>query len=104
MMVSKFLTFGSISVEKLSKLIFGTGAIGILIAACIGGRNVYLTHAYDTLIKQGDWYTGAQVNNLPLGIAYGVVYFLLGTLSWRLICEIVYIILTYFKTNTKENV
>lgn len=102
--MSKFLDFGCIGIKKLSILLFGIGTMGIFAAACINGYSIFLANTYETMIKQGDWYTAVEVNNLPLSILCGVLYFTIGTLFWRLLCEIIYIVLEYFKSNTNREV
>jgi len=105
--LNNFLSFGSISVRKLSLLFFWIGALVLLVIACAQGYVIYLTHTYHTTIRQTvdgvTWYTGAEVYNLPLGITYGVFFFIIGVLLWRLVCEVIYIVLSYFKSNTKED-
>lgn len=98
-----FLKFGRISVKQLCSLLFWIGSVGILTASSMGGYHIYLTNTYQKVIRQGNWYTGVEANNLPLGLFCGILYFVIGVLTWRLICEIIYIILQYFQNNTKED-
>jgi hypothetical protein len=101
--INKFLDFGCLSVRKITTLLFWIGAVTLIIAAIMQGYGVYLTHTYQRTVSQGDgWFTSMEVNNHPLGITYGIIFFVLGILLWRLICEIIYIILNYFKSNTNE--
>lgn len=101
--MDKFLDFGSISIKKLTTLLFVTGTAGIFAAACLNGYSIFQTYTYETMVLQGEWYTGAEVNNLPLGIFCGMIYFTIGVLLWRLMCEIIYIVLIYFRSNTKQD-
>ena len=97
----RFLDFGKLSVKKLMTLLFLIGTIGIFAAACARGYMVALTHTYfRTVSYGGGWFSSVEVNNWPLGFLAGVLYFVIGTLLWRLVCEMLYIILSYFKENT----
>ena len=100
-MLDRFLDFGKLSVKKLMTLLFLIGTIGIFAAACARGYMVALTHTYFRTVPQGGgWYTSVVVHNWPLGFLVGVLCFVIGTLLWRLVCEMLYIILSYFKEST----
>ena len=101
--MSDFLNFGKLSVKKLTELFWGIGTIAIFASAWAYGYSVYLANTRIVTIAQAGWYTGAEVNHLPLGIFAGVAYFVIGALLWRLVCEGIYIALSYFKENTRES-
>lgn len=98
--LKRLFTFGACSLEKICSILFITGSILWLMKAFNIGRMVYLTNTYTKMLKNGVFYTGIEVNNLPLALLVGLISFVIGALFWRLICEIIYIVLRYFKNNT----
>lgn len=98
--LDKLLEFGSLSVKRLCKALFVTGFIALLIKSFMFGYMVYQTNTYMKTIRDANFFTGVEVNNFPLGLFCGLAYLIIGTFLWRLICEIIYIVLRYFKNNT----
>ena len=99
-----FLDFGKLSLKKLMTLFWIIGTIAVLVASWTYGYGIYLANTRFITVSQGDgWYTGVEVNHLPLGIFAGLFYFVMGVLLWRLVCEAIYIVLNYFKENTRES-
>ena len=102
--MSDFINFGKLSVKKLTGLFWGIGTIAVFAAAWTYGYGVYLANTRIIMVSQGGgWSTGMEVNHLPLGIFAGAVYFVIGALIWRLVCEGIYIVLNYFKENVRES-
>ena len=93
-----FLDFGCYSVKELTKLIYWTGAFVIAIASWFIARTVALMHVWHRPSEQG--YAVVQLTNWPFGIFVGVLCFAISILLWRMVCEMIYIILSYFKENT----
>lgn len=95
-MLKRLLEFGEIPVKSLIRYLFSIGSFIIVYRAYIFGKALYLTNYYEkaiNYIQDGQrWYTYEEVNNLPLGLTGGIIYFIAGLLIWKLICELLYII------------
>lgn len=96
-MEKKIYQFGEISSKLLISLLFYTGIIPILYKSTAFGKSVYLHNTYETTIRVGDYYTGKEVNNQPLGVFAGVVFFLIAIIIWKIVCELIFIIIRYFE-------
>lgn len=103
-MGKKVFQIGEIPSKILITILFYTGFIPILYKSVLFGKTVYLTHTYQKTIKVGDWYTGEEVNNLPLGIFQGVILFLIAVVIWKVVCEIIFIVVRYFEKSINEGV
>jgi hypothetical protein len=100
--MEKFLDFGSYGVKRLTELLFWAGSLGVAVASWFIGHGVSAANVWHRTVQQADgWWTGVAQNNWPLGIFVGLLCFVIGILFWRLVCEMIYIILNYFKENTK---
>lgn len=96
-------TFGSMSVQKLCTLFFIIGSAGVLFFAIRFGYFISTVFKYDRMFTQYDGtYTFILSNNPFVGMLAGFLALGLGLLLWRLICEALFIVLTYFKNNTKN--
>lgn len=96
-------TFGSMSVQRLCTLFFFIGSAGVLLFAIRFGYFISTVTQYDRMISQGNgMYTFIQSNNPFAGMVAGLLALGLGLLLWRLVCEALFIVLTYFKSNTKN--
>ena len=102
--MNKLLDFGSMSIKMLTELFFWIGSVPILVNSILLGYIIALSTTWDRMVQTGDsvW-TGVESNNYPLGIFSGILAFILCVLLWRLICEVIYIILNFFKSNLKNN-
>ena len=99
--VDKFLNFGKYNLNNLIGTLFWLGTLPQIFYACMMGNYVFRTNTVEKVIQQArDTYTIQEVNNLPLGVLAGIASFILGVILWRIFCEIVFIIVRYFKNNT----
>ena len=96
-----FLDFGRCGVKTLVKLLFWIGALGIYAVSMFVGYTVSAAHVWHRMVQisDGRWTSVAQ-NHWPLGFLTGFVCFVISFLLWRLVCEMLYIVLNYFKENT----
>lgn len=101
------MEFGNITAKKAITILFYLGSIPLIISSIMIGRYIYLTNEYHkgiTYIENGTrWYTEARVNNLPLGVLSGIVYFVVGIFTWKIICELLMIIFRCFETYLQKN-
>lgn len=99
--------FGSITAQKAITILFYLGITPLFISSFLFGKNVYLTNQYFkdvSWIENGTrWYTQYEANNLPLGIFLGIIYFVIGILTWKIICELLIIIFRCFETYVHKN-
>lgn len=98
--MKKWFAFGQVSLRQLCTVLLAAGLILLAVSAIGTGISVYASNTYFTMVQQGEWYTGVEVNNLPLGIAAGLLVFVVGGILWRICCEAVFIVLRYFQNNT----
>lgn len=98
----RWLEFGSISVRKICNWLFWIGAAAQGVGACIIGMGVAATTTMTVMVENAGWYTGQVVPNNPLGATVGLLAFVLGVLLLRLLCEMLYIVLNFFQSNTKH--
>ena len=99
--MKNFLDFGRFNVRTLTEMLFWVGSFGIAIASWLVGYSVAVTNVWHRTVQyaEGRW-TGVVQNNWPLGLLAGLTFFIISFLFWRLICEMIYIVLNYFKENT----
>lgn len=100
-MKDKIFGFGHLSSRFLIALFFYTGIIPIVYQCVVFGKQVYATHFVETTVKEGDWYTGKTINDLPITIFQGTVAFLVSIVMWKVICELLLIVVRYFETKSK---
>jgi hypothetical protein len=96
-MKNVFLKFGNTGSYELVLVLFYIGIIPIAYKCIQFGKWVYLNNTYQITVKQGDWFTGKEVNHLPLGIFQGVILFIVSIIIWKIICEMLLIVLKYFE-------
>ena len=102
-MNDRYLNIGSMTVERVTLLLFWVGEIMIITSAVVVGYIVYLFTTYTKWTTRTEgWRTGEEVQNLPLGIACGILVFVCGTLLVRLSCEIIHIVLRYLKRDQEK--
>ena len=95
--------FGTMSVQRLCALFFFIGSAGVLLISIRFGYFISTLIKYDRMISQGNgMYTFIQSNNPFAGMVAGLLALGLGLLLLRLVCEALFIVLTYFKNNTKN--
>ena len=92
------------SIEVLS-LVYKVGMIPLLYKAYLFGRYLYLNNTYEkgfTFLQDGQtWFSSKPVNNAPLGIVGGIIFFIISIFIWKLGCELFLIMFRYFESNTK---
>lgn len=96
-MEKKIFKFGEISSKVLITVLFYTGIIPIIHKSIAFGKTVYLSNTYQRTVKVGDYYTEKEVNNLLLGVFEGLVLFIVLVIFWKVVCELLYIIIRYFE-------
>ncbi len=102
MLIEKIFKFGEITSKTLVTILFYTGILPIIYQSIEFGKTVYLNNFVEITVKNGDWYTGKEINNLPLGIFQGVIVFLISIIIWKVICEIIFIMVRYFEINSRQ--
>ncbi|MCP1305719.1 hypothetical protein [Paenibacillus tyrfis] len=90
--------FGETPPIRLIKVLFYTGWIPIAYKAALFGEEIYSTSTYMTTVKEGYFDTAKAVNDLPKGIVYGVVAFVVAVVIWKIFCEILLIVLRFFES------
>ncbi len=99
--------FGNITAKRALAILFYLGLAPFFISSILFGKYIYVTNQYtkDILYSENgiQIHTGAVVNNLPLGVFLGVVYFIFGVLIWKIICELLIIIFRCFETYVEKN-
>jgi len=92
------------SVEILS-LVFKVGMIPLLYGSYLFGHYQYLNNIYEenfSVIQDGmRSFSSRPVNNEPLGIFCGIIFFIISVFIWKLVCELLLIMFRFFETNTK---
>ncbi len=85
----KLLTFGRISLESLFRVLFIAGLIFPLAGAIALGN-----WAYGAAIVMREVSEGVSVgaHSPALGILAGLASFALGTVLWRVVCELLFIV------------
>lgn len=97
-MEKKWFTFGHIPAIHLVTLLFYTGLIPIVYKAIAFGKSTSLQHTIMKTVPDGrGMYTGIEVPNASLGILYGLLAFAIGVVVWKVVCEILLIVLRYFE-------
>ncbi|TCZ68559.1 hypothetical protein E0485_24330 [Paenibacillus albiflavus] len=102
MMEDKIFKFGRIPANTLLTILFYTGILPIMYQAFVFGRKVYLNNFIQTQVKEGNWYIGKEINNLPLGVLQGVIVFIISIIIWKVICELILIVVRYFEIKNSE--
>jgi uncharacterized membrane protein SirB2 len=99
--------FGNITAQRAITILFYSGIIPLFISSIMFGKNIYLTNKYLKVISyiQNGAERSAQyeANNLPLGIFLGSIYFVVGVIMWKIICELLIIIFRCFETYVQKN-
>jgi len=94
--LKSLVNFGELKLNQIFTYLFIVGSAIIAFKSFFIGKAVYLTNFYIkgiSYLENGQrWYTDREVNNLPLGIVSGVIYFIIALLLWKLVCELLYII------------
>lgn len=98
----RWLDFGSISIRKICTLLFWIGVAAHAVGASILGMGIAAATTMTVMVENAGWYTGEVVPNHPLGAIVGLLAFVLGVLLLRLLCEMLYIVLNFFQSNTKQ--
>ena len=95
-MFRKLKNFGEIPLKSIITLLYYIGCLIVIYRAFLWGRAIYLANFYEkeiSYLKDNQrWHTSETVNNLPLGVVGFIIYFIVISLAWKLICELLYII------------
>lgn len=106
-MFDKFLKFGEMGAIRIIRFFFWVGTALSAISSILFGKYLYMTNTYDkdiTFMQDGQkWYTSKPVNNLPLGIGGALVSFIISIIIWRVVCEILYMIIRCMETYLEKN-
>ena len=99
--------FGNITAQKAISILFYLSTIPFFISSIVLGKYIYLTSTYFkdiTFMQNGvQMFTETKVNNLPLAILLASIYFILGILIWKIICELLIMIFRCFETYVRKN-
>ena len=102
-----FFKLGNTTAQEAISLLFYIGLLPVLYFSIVFGKYLYLTNMYSKDIwftKNGQkFYTSEQVNNLPLGIFGGLVFIIVTTIAWKVLCELLIIIFRAIETYTQKN-
>jgi hypothetical protein len=94
--IRTFIDFGEMPLKTIVTFLYCIGCVIIIYKAFIWGKSIYLTTFLDKQIsymQDGQrWYSSETVNNVPLGVLGFIIYFVVFSLVWKLICELIYII------------
>lgn len=103
-----FFAFGRFSVGGLCRLVFWAAMLLNGLSAVALGQLIYLTTTYERTITYPDalnpdmlWHSSEIAANLPGAIVGGLLVFVVGVFVWRLVCEVLFIVLRYFRNNTR---
>lgn len=103
--MKRLMSFGSMDLNFLVSVLFWIGNLPIALLAFIIGNRIFLTNTYNKIIYQsGNLRSYEEVQNLPLGVFAGIIAFVSGVVIWRIICDFIFIIIRYFKNNTKPHI
>jgi hypothetical protein len=99
--------FGEITAKRAISILFFLGLLPILFTSILFGKYLYISNTY----LKGIWfmqdgqqsYTEKYVNNLPLGIFGGFLFFIVTVLVWKILCELLIIIFKAIETYTQKN-
>ena len=105
---TKWLTkFGETTAKDVISALFFIGLLPLLYGSVLFGKYLYLNSMYSksiSFIRDGtQYYTPVEVNNLPLGIFGGLIFFILIVLVWKIVCELLIIIFRAIETYTHKN-
>ena len=99
--------FGNITATKAISILFYLSIVPFFISSIMFGKYIYLTSTYfkDITFMENDqqMFTQTIVNNLPLAVFLASIYFVLGILIWKIICELLIIIFRCFETYVRKN-
>ncbi|EGW39470.1 hypothetical protein DOT_2523 [Desulfosporosinus sp. OT] len=100
--------FGKITSFRAITILFYFGLLPLIVPSFYMGNFIYLTNTYSTEIQtsfNGQLMSTFQdVNNVPLGVIGGVVTFIILSIIWKMVCELLIILFKYFETNTQKNI
>lgn len=102
-MFDKVFSFGKCTVQTITKLLYLFGCVPIFCFSYIVIRNYYLFNTTTKITKDivnhstlGN--VEVAVHNLPMAILIGVVTFLVLIVLWKIVCEILFLILDVLKS------
>ena len=99
--------FGNITATKAIRILFYLSIVPFFISSIMFGKYIYLTSTYfkDITFMENDqqMFTQTIVNNLPLAVFLASIYFVLGILIWKIICELLLIMFRCFETYVRKN-
>ncbi len=96
--MNMIIKFGEVSINKICIMCFWTSILfGIINSIMIGWivySNTYVNKAVNTA---NNLLIFREVNDMPLAMVVGIVCFIISIILSKAICEILFIILSYFK-------
>lgn len=103
----KLFGIGETSAKRAVSSLFYVGLAIVSYRSIVFGRHLYLAYTYQKklqIFRDGVYtVTYRTVNHLPLGILGGIVFFVLSVVAWKILCELVYIIVRAFETYALSN-
>jgi len=104
-MLNKIFSLQKRAASEILSLMYKAGMIPLMYKSYLFGRYIYINNSYEkdfSFIQNGErLYSSKPVNNVPLGIIGGIILFIILVIIWKLICELLLIILEFFETNIK---
>lgn len=98
------LQFGRLSTSKLCRNLFYLGCFPILPFAIGLSIKAAMRLPYDRNIQTVDgWFTSVPEPNYLLGIGVGLIFLCLAAALWWHICEIIYHLIQYLRSNTQPS-
>ncbi|MDO0824642.1 hypothetical protein [Desulfosporosinus nitroreducens] len=89
-------------------ILFYMGLIPLIVPSYFLGNFIYLTNTYFEEVQS--IYNGQpilsfqDINNAPLGVLGGVVTFVVLSILWKVLCELLIILFRYFESNTQNGI
>lgn len=100
-MYKRLLNIGDDTHKLLMQIIFYIGLIPIACVSWLQASSFYtLSRSFKEMtriVNHTVQSTMVQVHNLPLAIIVGIIGFIAASILWRLICEVIYLILVLLK-------
>lgn len=99
---------GKITSFRAITILFYFGLLPLIVPSFYMGNFIYLTNTYSTPIETSfngqPISTFQDVNNVPMGVIGGVVTFIILSILWKMVCELLIILFKYFETDTRKNI
>ncbi|MCX8131021.1 MAG: hypothetical protein N3I35_13100 [Clostridia bacterium] len=108
--MKKIVSFGNLNLNELISRLFWCGNIPIAICSYIFMKHFLPINTVDkTMIQSNNEYSYASQYlileaNPKAAMFLLIICFVSSVVIWKVICEIIYIIVMYYKSNTKHSI